>query len=220
MYETELYHHGIKGQRWGVRRFQNKDGSLTRLGQKRVDKQARAAAKELEKRAARGQYSLDTKFESISGGKSIKPKRRSGLGAAAALAGAVGGAATLGKALRDAPEFTTSKKGNKEYTIGKVKPILDSSKSLTDTLASRSKNSAEAYGKKKAGQMDLSNASDKELQEYVNRYRLEKQFREITAEQYNSGRNKTMEMLETIGTVAGVAASVAGAVAAYKQLKG
>ena len=219
MYETELYHHGIKGQRWGIRRFQNKDGSLTRLGQKRADKQAKAAAKELEKRAARGQYSLDTKFESISGGKSIKPKRRSGLGAAAALAGAVGGAATLGEALHDAPKYT-EKKGKKEYTIGKAKPILDSSKSVADTLASRSKNSAEAYGKKKAGQIDLSNASDKELQEYVNRYRLEKQFREITAEQYNSGRNKTMEMLETIGTVAGVAASVAGAVAAYKQLKG
>ena len=219
MYETELYHHGIKGQRWGIRRFQNKDGSLTRLGQKRADKQAKAAAKELEKRATRGQYSLDTKFESISGGKSIKPKRRSGLGAAAALAGAVGGDATLGKALHDAPKYT-EKKGKKEYTIGKAKPILDSSKSVADTLASRSKNSAEAYGKKKAGQIDLSNASDKELQEYVNRYRLEKQFREITAEQYNSGRNKTMEMLETIGTVAGVAASVAGAVAAYKQLKG
>ena len=25
----ELYHHGIKGQRWGIRRFQNEDGSLT-----------------------------------------------------------------------------------------------------------------------------------------------------------------------------------------------
>ena len=31
----ELYHHGIKGQRWGVRRFQNEDGSLTPAGQKR-----------------------------------------------------------------------------------------------------------------------------------------------------------------------------------------
>ena len=30
-----LQHHGIKGMKWGVRRFQNKDGSLTSLGKKR-----------------------------------------------------------------------------------------------------------------------------------------------------------------------------------------
>lgn len=33
--ENELYHHGIKGQRWGIRRYQNKDGSLTAAGRKR-----------------------------------------------------------------------------------------------------------------------------------------------------------------------------------------
>ena len=33
---TELYHHGIKGQKWGVRRFQNPDGSLTDAGLKRL----------------------------------------------------------------------------------------------------------------------------------------------------------------------------------------
>lgn len=31
----ELVHHGIKGQKWGVRRFQNKDGSLTAVGRQR-----------------------------------------------------------------------------------------------------------------------------------------------------------------------------------------
>lgn len=34
--EYELYHYGIKGQRWGVRRYQNKDGSLTPAGKKRM----------------------------------------------------------------------------------------------------------------------------------------------------------------------------------------
>ena len=32
----ELYHHGIKGMKWGVRRYQNKDGSLTEEGKVRV----------------------------------------------------------------------------------------------------------------------------------------------------------------------------------------
>ena len=31
----ELYHWGIKGQKWGVRRYQNKDGSLTPAGRKK-----------------------------------------------------------------------------------------------------------------------------------------------------------------------------------------
>jgi len=35
-WDTELYHHGILGMKWGVRRFQNKDGSLTPAGKKRV----------------------------------------------------------------------------------------------------------------------------------------------------------------------------------------
>ena len=33
----ELYHHGIKGQKWGIRRYQNEDGSLTPEGMARYD---------------------------------------------------------------------------------------------------------------------------------------------------------------------------------------
>lgn len=35
--EVYLAHHGIKGQRWGVRRFQNPDGSLTSAGVRRMN---------------------------------------------------------------------------------------------------------------------------------------------------------------------------------------
>lgn len=48
-YSEELYHHGIKGQRWGVRRFQNEDGSLTPAGKKRQAK----LEKKLEKKYAK-----------------------------------------------------------------------------------------------------------------------------------------------------------------------
>ena len=36
MSNVYLEHHGIKGQRWGVRRYQNEDGSLTSAGRRRA----------------------------------------------------------------------------------------------------------------------------------------------------------------------------------------
>lgn len=36
-YSGELYHHGIKGMKWGIRRFERKDGTLTAAGKKRYN---------------------------------------------------------------------------------------------------------------------------------------------------------------------------------------
>ena len=36
--DEEIYHHGIKGMRWGIRRYQNPDGSLTPAGRKHLEK--------------------------------------------------------------------------------------------------------------------------------------------------------------------------------------
>ena len=35
MKTNELYHYGVKGMKWGVRRYQNKDGTSTSLGKRR-----------------------------------------------------------------------------------------------------------------------------------------------------------------------------------------
>lgn len=35
-----LYHHGIKGMKWGIRRFRNTDGTLTEAGKKRYHSQS------------------------------------------------------------------------------------------------------------------------------------------------------------------------------------
>lgn len=54
----ELYHHGIKGQRWGIRRFQNRDGSLTKAGQRR---RAKLEAELKQLKPKRGRPSNSTK---------------------------------------------------------------------------------------------------------------------------------------------------------------
>lgn len=41
----ELYHYGVKGQKWGVRRYQNSDGTLTAAGRQRARKEVRTENK-------------------------------------------------------------------------------------------------------------------------------------------------------------------------------
>lgn len=63
MNNTELYHHGVKGQRWGVRRYQNKDGSLTSYGKNRYAKEL--AKLEAEKERVRQQEQTAKKMKKL-----------------------------------------------------------------------------------------------------------------------------------------------------------
>lgn len=47
---SELYHHGIKGQKWGVRRFQNPDGTYTNAGKERRNNDERRPLTDTQKR--------------------------------------------------------------------------------------------------------------------------------------------------------------------------
>lgn len=49
MDNNELMHHGVKGMKWGVRRYQKKDGSLTTLGRYKQYKTNKQRKKNLEK---------------------------------------------------------------------------------------------------------------------------------------------------------------------------
>lgn len=56
-YNSELYHFGIKGMRWGVRRFQKKDGSLTNAGKKRYSDETPA-----EQKKSKHRLNLEAKY--------------------------------------------------------------------------------------------------------------------------------------------------------------
>lgn len=68
IYGGWLMHHGIQGQKWGVRRFQNEDGSLTEAGQARY-----GGKKEYNDNVARGL--LTGRVGNFTGGRSMGEQR-------------------------------------------------------------------------------------------------------------------------------------------------
>lgn len=108
----ELYHHGVKGMRWGVRRYQNKDGSLTAAGRKR---QAKLEAK-LEKLGGSSKKSGDAD-------ESAKPaKKRASDMSDAELDRAINRARKEDEYNRLRPEETSAPKSRNHLIEDVIKP--------------------------------------------------------------------------------------------------
>lgn len=166
MDKNTLYHHGTKGMRWGVRRYQNKDGSLTPAGQKRYD--------------------------------------------------------------RDKRENAGKKKGEK---VGQADPDrwvredLSRSRKLIDEssgMANKLKNATESSIRKQPRvKMDLSNMTDQQMRNEINRALLERQYNDMFAPKKTSrGKEFALKSLEVAGSVLAIGSSALGIALAIKELKG
>lgn len=168
---SEMYHHGIKGQRWGIRRYQNPDGSLTPEGQKRYDRDVRENnAKKKENRA-----------------------------------------------IIDGPDPARWTKED----LSRSKDVVNAHADLVKELNKLEQNTRP---KSTPSRMDLSQMSDKEMRDRINRELLEQQYNKLFADtsaaQVSKGREILQTTLETAGSVLAIAGSALSIAIAIKQLKG
>ena len=164
MDNNSLTHYGIKGMKWGVRRYQNKDGSLTDAGRRR---------------AASDMSELSEKKK-----KHYKPN--------------------ADKWVKD--------------DLSRSRRLVDETNQLTNKLKNANDT---AIRNKPKNKMDLSQMSDKEMREQINRAILERQYNDMFAPQNtNRGREYASQILETTGTVLAIGSSALGIALAIKELRG
>ena len=179
-YQNELYHHGVKGMKWGVRRYQNKDGSLTAAGKKRYARDARE--KEFNK------YDKST-------GKYYKISKKNGR-----------------SDLEDDPNrYVKEDLSRTQRLINETAGFARNLKTVND----------QSIKNKPKPRMDLSNMSDQELRNQINRELLERQYNDVfNPPTVSKGRQYASQILETTGTVLAIGSSALGIALAIKDLRG
>lgn len=133
----ELYHHGIKGQKWGVRRFQNKDGSLTPAGEKRYGDGGQTPKQQTKK-----SNSIDgTKVYSKHGVEVSLQKQPTSL-----IAKAVGKLSKKSREYQEKSDFMDVKVGGK--TVGDLQLYREDKKSINVVWVSINEgHEGQGYGK-------------------------------------------------------------------------
>lgn len=201
---AELYHFGIKGQKWGVRRYQNKDGSLTNAGKKRYN----VLGEKLEKHK---QHLIDKyKAQGKSDEEAVKAaekriKIETAMVGAAALTIAAAGVYAANKAIRDRTDQIikageTLQRVEMQDTGGKLHDSFFVSKGAHDNKRysnmlgpMRKINTGQAYLMKLQAEGDIRVASNKKAAKvFGDLYKNDPEFRKQTENyvgKHFAGRN-------------------------------
>ena len=193
----ELYHDGIKGMKWGIRRYQNYDGTLTEEGRHRYNKNYDddRAEGSLPTKDKNGNYYYTNKK-----GERTLYKTRSEQLSDTELN-------DLNRRVQQENKLAAETSDAYEYKGPKADQALRDASRMAKDIAD-----ALPKGNGKVIKKDYSYLSDQELRDRINRLQLEDNYGRLTGDTkyVKSGSEKTREILQTVGSVLAIAGSAAG----------
>ena len=203
----ELYHDGIKGMKWGIRRYQNYDGTLTEEGRRRYNKnysEDRAEGSFPTKDEEDGNYYYTNKK-----GKKTLYKTRSEQLSDTELT-------DLNRRVQQENKLASETSDAYEYKGPKADQALRDASRMAKDIAD-----ALPKGNGKVIKKDYSNLSDQELRNRINRLQLEDSYGKLSGDTkyVKSGSEKAREMLQTFGSVLAIAGSAAGLAYTISKLR-
>ena len=236
MEDNYLAHHGIKGQKWGRRRYQNEDGSLTVQGRQRYGgstpllegptTSSASSSKSSKKSSSsskkddfiEGEWRWADDQPSSGGSSSGKSKRRFSRKSKASD--------VMDGDWRPVEESIKKNKGNKsvaQETKGRdyaaISSALGAGSKLAGSLKSSQERKLQRDKNKVMDAMDLSKFSDSDLKNAISRMSTEQTYKKMVADRVDYGRQKTIRRLETIGSIVATASSAVGLYAAIKKVR-
>jgi len=213
MNNYELYHSGIKGMKWGVRRYQNKDGTLTAAGKKRRATNYTEEAKSMSDQELRSKIDrmvLEKRYVNASKNRNSKTAQALDAANKATKMGS-----DAGKIVNDAHKL-----GNKNNPNADLASKTLNAVSKTVNTAKKVNTIAEEHKIMKTSKTKLANMNDKQLRETVNRMEMEQQYASLKRESVSRGKVRAKDVLDIAGDVLAIGASATTiAVAIHNVMK-
>lgn len=206
---NELYHHGVKGQRWGIRRYQNKDGTLTPAGKKRAASKRDYSSEiknmsndELRKKVNRLQ--MESRYYDLT-------KKRSKFGDNADTVKGLADDASKANNISKA----SGKSGKYSNIAGQGLNAVSKSTEVAKKVQSKISEKKHA----ESTRIKLETMSDSELSSEIERLGLEQQYNTLRSNDVKRGKINVKEILSMTGDVLTVGASAVTIAIGIKKLK-